>query len=114
MMEIGSLLRTEREERGFSMRGLARASGISPTYMSDIEHGKRRPSVRVITSLSSLLDLDFGRLLILAGKACPQCGFRDDDRAPAVSARLQNQKLRADSCEAIQPAVRPPRRRGDG
>ncbi len=40
-MRHGNKLRTERERRGISLRSFAESIGFSPSYVSDIETGKR-------------------------------------------------------------------------
>ena len=45
MEGVGPRLRARREERGVSLRELARRLGVSPSALSQIETGKSRPSV---------------------------------------------------------------------
>ena len=44
-----------RSHRGMSVRALATASGISTTYVSDIENGKLRGSVSALKSIAAAL-----------------------------------------------------------
>ena len=45
MTPFGERLRDLRAERGIALGDMARALGVSPTYLSALEHGKRgRPS----------------------------------------------------------------------
>ncbi|WP_141732398.1 helix-turn-helix domain-containing protein [Oligoflexus tunisiensis] len=44
-MHPGTLLKSVREDRGYSLRKLARKSGYSPGYIADIESGRRLPRV---------------------------------------------------------------------
>jgi transcriptional regulator with XRE-family HTH domain len=48
---IGSRIRRLRVERGLAQRDLA-GPGASPAYLSRIEHGHRRPSLKVIRALA--------------------------------------------------------------
>ena len=86
-MTVGAILRAERLGGGLSLRGLAREVGISPTYMSDIENGKRDPSARILLVLANRLGLsdDIDELMIWANKACPQCGLYDSARPGLMS-----------------------------
>lgn len=54
-VNVGARLRTMREERGLSIRALARASGISANALSVIERGKSSPSVSTLYKLTDAL-----------------------------------------------------------
>src|SRR5919204_3720910 len=62
--DVGQELRAQREEKGLSLRELARRLGISPSALSQIETGKSRPSVStlysIVTELGISLDELFG------------------------------------------------------
>lgn len=45
-----------RTHRGMSLRGLAKAVGISPGYLHDLESGRRPISVALLPRLSVALD----------------------------------------------------------
>ena len=47
-----------RRHRVLSVRKLAEASGLSPTTIYYIEHGRTVPSFRAIRDLSAALDVD--------------------------------------------------------
>src|ERR1700760_4932708 len=57
---VGEGLRKHRQEAGMSLRALAREVGVSPSLISQIEHGKATPSVAtlyaIVTELSISLD----------------------------------------------------------
>ncbi|KKL73942.1 hypothetical protein LCGC14_2069830 [marine sediment metagenome] len=40
-----------RHQHGSSLRGFAKALNISPTYLSDLERGRRRPTLNIINKL---------------------------------------------------------------
>ena len=67
--EIGPLLRRLRGETG--LREVGRRTGISNSYLSQIEHGDRRPGPSVLKRLAALYGVDVQELL---GRA----GFLDD------------------------------------
>ncbi len=61
MTPFGARLRTLRQERGITLREMARAVGVSGAYLSALEHGKRsRPSwnlvQRIITYFNIIWD----------------------------------------------------------
>jgi transcriptional regulator with XRE-family HTH domain/quercetin dioxygenase-like cupin family protein len=59
---VGERLREHRQEAGMSLRGLARAVGVSPSLISQIEHGKATPSVGTLYAIVSELDISLDEL----------------------------------------------------
>ncbi|HHW54909.1 MAG: helix-turn-helix transcriptional regulator [Bacillota bacterium] len=67
-MEFGEYLKKLREKRGFSIRKLALAAGVSNSYLSQIETGQRGiPSHRILWKLARPLKVDYEELLRAAG-----------------------------------------------
>jgi transcriptional regulator with XRE-family HTH domain len=60
--DVGPRLRAHREERGLSLRELARRLGVSPSAISQIETGKSRPSVSTLYSIVSELGMSLDEL----------------------------------------------------
>lgn len=56
-MDFSSAVRREREERGWTLQQLAERAGLSVSYLSEIEQGKKRPSLKVARRLSQTLGL---------------------------------------------------------
>ncbi|MDI6871781.1 MAG: helix-turn-helix transcriptional regulator [Bacillota bacterium] len=56
-MDFASAVRREREERGWTLQQLAERAGLSVSYLSEIEQGKKRPSLKVARRLSQTLGL---------------------------------------------------------
>lgn len=56
-VDVGLRLRVLREERGVSMRSLARRSGLSANALSMIERGLTSPSVSTLTKLANALEV---------------------------------------------------------
>jgi len=54
-LDVGGRLRKLRDERGVSMRALARQSGLSANALSMIERGLTSPSVSTLSKLSTAL-----------------------------------------------------------
>ncbi|MBE0698614.1 MAG: helix-turn-helix domain-containing protein [Anaerolineaceae bacterium] len=56
-VDVGKRLRILREERGISMRALARRSGLSANALSMIERGLTSPSVSTLNKLATALEV---------------------------------------------------------
>lgn len=65
---LGDEIRRARVLAGHGLRELARTLDITPSYLSDIENDRRVPSEEVLHALASALNLDFDRLMGLAGR----------------------------------------------
>ena len=55
--DLGARLRKERERKGFTVRGLARYVGVSPSLVSQIERGRVMPSVGTLYAITNQLEL---------------------------------------------------------
>src|SRR3954447_620314 len=55
--DLGMRLREGRERKGFTVRGLARYVGVSPSLVSQIERGKVMPSVGTLYAVANQLEL---------------------------------------------------------
>jgi len=60
---LGRNIRRLREEQGWSQEDYADRAGIHRTYVSEIERGKRNPTITVVERLAAPLDVAPGRLL---------------------------------------------------
>lgn len=56
---LGRWFSRERKQRGYSTRGLSRASNITPSLISDIENQKVRPHIETLQQLYGHLNLSF-------------------------------------------------------
>lgn len=66
--ELGELLTKKRRRKRWSLRDVERETGINNAHLSQIEQGTiERPDPNILWSLSVLYELDFRRLLRLAG-----------------------------------------------
>ena len=79
--QLGEFIRRQRELQALSMRQLADLVGISSPYLSQIEHGVRDPSERVLKAIADNLELSADALREHAG--------RNDDEEPAVIAAIR-------------------------
>lgn len=59
---LGTALREERKAQGISIEVAAKALGITASYISQIETGKKNPTVSVVESYASFLGLDMFEL----------------------------------------------------
>jgi DNA-binding XRE family transcriptional regulator len=57
ILDGGHPVRVWREHRGLTQRQLAKEAGISATYLSQIEAGKRAGSPKVLAALATVLGL---------------------------------------------------------
>jgi transcriptional regulator with XRE-family HTH domain len=65
-------LKSVREDRGFTLRDVEAATGISNAYLSQLESGKiRRPSVQYIYALSKIYGIDAETMLLAIGVLKP-------------------------------------------
>ncbi len=60
---FGEMLRNARRARGISQAALAKAAGISPVFVSQIETGQRVPSDRIAKDIATLLGLPWQDML---------------------------------------------------
>lgn len=71
---FGSCIREQRlallaDDRAYSLRGVARAVGVEPSYLSKVERGLQAPpSEATVRALAGVLGEDPDVLLALAGK----------------------------------------------
>jgi len=59
---VGQNLTQMRREKGLSQEALAHAANVHQTYVSDLERGKRNPSIIVLDRLAKALDADIADL----------------------------------------------------
>jgi transcriptional regulator with XRE-family HTH domain len=109
---LGAFIRRQRELQALTMRQLADLVGISSPYLSQIEHGLREPSERVLEAIAENLELSADALR-------ERTGARDDDEEPAVIAAIRaDRNLSARQRQALIEIYEsfiaaPRRRRGD-
>lgn len=83
--DLGARLRQARERKGFTVRGLARYVGVSPSLVSQIERGRVMPSVGTLYSIANQLELVVDDL------------FRD-----ANAPRAERSKVSGDARDPVQ------------
>ena len=60
---LGHNVRRLREEQGWSQEDYADRAGIHRTYVSDIERGKRNPTITVVEKLAAPFSISSGSLI---------------------------------------------------
>ncbi len=62
---FGSIIRKRRRQLGLSQEALGHRSGLHRTYISDIERGKKSPSLRAMISIADALNTNVSTLILL-------------------------------------------------
>lgn len=75
-MEVGKKITYYRTKKGYSVNKLANLSGISQSYLRDIELGNKNPTVEMLSYVCDALDLSL-------------CDFFDDQ----TQVRMDNNPL---------------------
>jgi transcriptional regulator with XRE-family HTH domain len=60
---FGRRVRALREKLGLSQEQLAERAQLHWTYVSEIERGRRNPSLNILARLARALDVPLGKLL---------------------------------------------------
>src|SRR5437763_16648400 len=95
--DLGSRLRQARERKGFTVRGLARYVGVSPSLVSQIERGRVMPSVGTLYSLANELGLVVDDLFSGA-----QPRGKKSDRSEMTAADVVNPVLKSGQRKVIK------------
>ena len=76
---FGMKLRQFREQLGYSLKVLAQRTGVSPSYLTEIEKGKKYPKAEKILQLAQALNLSYDDLvsLKLGNELNPLTGLLD-------------------------------------
>ncbi|TSD94065.1 helix-turn-helix transcriptional regulator [Skermania sp. ID1734] len=64
---LGEFIRAQRQMANLSLRQLSAMTAVSNPYLSQIERGMHQPSVRVLKSIASALNLSAEAMLEQAG-----------------------------------------------
>jgi len=69
---VGEVFRTVRHVRGERLTDVARRSGVSVQYLSEVERGRKEPSSEMIAAIAGAYDLSLLDLtLAVAGRLAP-------------------------------------------
>ena len=96
---VGEGLRKHRQEAGMSLRALAREVGVSPSLISQIEHGKATPSVATLYAIVSKLGISLDELFFdnPRGAAATSPSPRPEERGDPGNERAPSSHWRAPS-----------------
>ena len=71
MIVRGDQIRVFREERGYTLQDLAKRANLSLSYLSEIERGSKRPSLKSIDKLAAALNIS--KTQIIEGDITDTC-----------------------------------------
>lgn len=83
MIRVGDELRRLREAKGLTLRGLCEKLGVSPPFLSDVEHGRRHLTSERLAQVAPILGTTAKALAEIAG-VCTHCmgsGYEPTKRA---------------------------------
>lgn len=92
--EFGLYIRKLRNEREMTIRQLELYSGVSNSYLSQLENGKRGiPSPDIIKKLAKGLKADYKELMIKAGYIKGENLYTDEDIDPELQKFIDEVKV---------------------
>jgi transcriptional regulator with XRE-family HTH domain len=97
---LGEFIRRQRELQDLSMRQLADLVGISNPYLSQIEHGLREPSERVLDAIAENLELSADALYEHGARRQDEDADEDGESA-VVAAIREDSRLTARQRQAL-------------
>jgi transcriptional regulator with XRE-family HTH domain len=89
LVAFGEFVRAQRRLAQVSQRNLARMSGVSDSYLSQIERGNYQPSPQVVKALARAFGLDPRQLYTMLG-------FMDPDGKDATATPGVEEAIRLD------------------
>lgn len=94
-MTIGQRLREIRREKGLTLKQLADSSGLTLTYLSDVERDQTRPSLKALLRIASALEVSMADLL----SGVEEFGTATDEALPAGLRELKDDPTMADQLD---------------
>ena len=86
--QLGEFIRAQRQLADLSLRRLADLTEVSNAYLSQIERGMHQPSIRVLRSIATALNVSADTLLAQAGLLDPTDGSAE--APPATETAIRN------------------------
>ncbi len=62
-IQLGKRITYLRTKKGWSQLDLSLEANINKNYLSDLEHGRRNPSLVILTRLAHVFNMDLSELL---------------------------------------------------
>ncbi|MGB8387375.1 helix-turn-helix domain-containing protein [Mycobacterium sp.] len=90
--DIGSFIRSQRENAQVSVRQLAERAGVSNPYLSQVERGLRKPSADVLSQIAKALRVSAEVLYVRAGILEPSDKSQVRDAIVTDTAITERQK----------------------
>jgi transcriptional regulator with XRE-family HTH domain len=87
LVAFGEFVRAQRRLAQVSQRNLARMSGVSDSYLSQIERGNYQPSPQVVKALARAFGLDPKQFYTMLGFMDPDAA--DQRAAPGVEEAIR-------------------------
>ena len=79
MFNFGKHIKIERHKKDLLLKDFAKKLGYSPSYISDIEHGRTSPlNIELLKNISKILDIDYEELYDLAIQEKKEARFKLD------------------------------------
>ncbi len=98
---LGDFIRSQRKAAEMSLRELAAKANVSNPYISQIERGLHEPSMRVLRSISTALNLPLDALLVRAGLLDEDAEATGESRASVEAAITGDQNLTPDQRDSL-------------
>ena len=71
--KIGGRIKEQREKAGMTQEELSEAIGLSQNFLSQLENGRRKPSISTVDSIASALNLPIDSFFLFSpGKKTPK------------------------------------------
>lgn len=100
--ELGVMLKAARELQDLSLRKAADMAAISPTYLSQLEHGAvKDPSPHVLYKLAQGYQIAYEEVMRAAGYIVPAASATHQGVSPLEAALRMQQPLTPDEREAL-------------
>jgi HTH-type transcriptional regulator, competence development regulator len=92
--KFGAYIRDHREAKGMSLRELAKAVGVSPTFMSKVETEDWKPKEEKVRKIARVLELDGNDLVARAGRVPSDLAeiIKEHGARPELEALLRTTK----------------------
>jgi transcriptional regulator with XRE-family HTH domain len=94
---LGSFIHSQRKLAQLSLRELAGLTNLSNAYLSQVERGLHEPSVRVLKSIATALDLSTEALLEHAGLLREERSTKPTEGPTATEAAIRADRTLSES-----------------
>jgi len=85
---VGEALRRRRQHQGRTLREVAEAAGVSLTYLSEVERGRKEASSELLGAICGALDVPLSRVLTNAGETMEQLELIHADAATVSATNI--------------------------